>query len=89
MASSVFAELREKGLSKTTILSYIDSLTNQGILLTEDAELFKSNVSLIIGSSGEEFQTEKNSDGSLQHSLKTVQEKEKKGFLEKVFGGHK
>ncbi|KUO41479.1 MAG: hypothetical protein AVW06_01230 [Hadesarchaea archaeon DG-33-1] len=48
MATSVFLELKSRGLTKENIFSYIDELTNQGIIKKEDASTFKQNVDTII-----------------------------------------
>lgn len=51
MATSVFMELKNKGLSRENIINYIDKLSKQKILKAEDAIIFKQNVEAIIGSS--------------------------------------
>ncbi len=56
MALTVFSELKDKGLSKTALLGYIDGLANQGILKDDDAKAFKNSVTSIMGgeSAGEQ-----------------------------------
>jgi circadian clock protein KaiC len=61
MGEQVFSELKEKGLSKEGIHSYIDELAKDGIIKKQDAEMFKRNVVAILGASvsGEEIEKNK------------------------------
>jgi len=51
MGSSIFLELKDKGLTEANIFGYIDELINQGILKKDDSAIFKKRVSDILGSS--------------------------------------
>jgi circadian clock protein KaiC len=51
MADSVFLELKDRGLTKENIFSYIDELMEEKILKRENADIFRKNVSEIMGGS--------------------------------------
>jgi circadian clock protein KaiC len=51
MATSVFSDLKSKGLTKESVLSYIDDLTAHDILKKEDAEEFKKDIIIIMDTS--------------------------------------
>lgn len=51
IASSVFAEIKERGLTKENIYKYIDDLAEQNILKKKDADVFKNNASTILSGS--------------------------------------
>jgi len=92
MAKQIFAGIKEQGLTKENIFSYIDELTNQGIVKKEDAEPFRQSISSIISSKSEEYSRDaKISAGDLKTLLKPEQQSNKaqekeKGIFKKVFG---
>jgi hypothetical protein len=51
MATSVFLDLKNRGLNKENVFNYIDDLADQGVLKKEDADKFKQAVSAIMGAS--------------------------------------
>lgn len=51
MTSSVFSEMREKGLTEKAMDEYIDGLAKKNILSPENAAMFKTNIAGIMGSS--------------------------------------
>ncbi len=59
MASSVFSEIKDKGLTKTNIFHYIDDLAKSGIMKEEDANKFKQNIEAIINKSIDEDNADK------------------------------
>ena len=94
MATSVFLELKSKGLTKENIFGYIDELSNQGIMKKEDGNIFKQSVNEILGysvSDGHESETSgKIAEEDIARFLKvkeTQPKEEKSSFFSRLFRG--